>query len=451
MLSKSKYLRGVKCIKNLWLYTNKKDEQHYSEDNIRVFNRGTSVGELAQAYFPNGKFAVQPGEMPTYDTARLTQEYIQQGADTIYEATFIYDNTIVAVDLLHKEKDGWHLYEVKSTNSAKPEHVNDVAVQYYVLKGCGLELADASVMFFNRSYIKRGDINVHQLFSVESVYHQILPMQNAIEQNVAAFHEMVHGEEPCIEMGKHCDNPYECDFKKYCRALLPPVIEEEKLSLSNEPVVNNNEIKKFLNTLSYPICHLDFETIMPGVPLFDESRPYQQIPFQYSIHFCAEKGSDFEHYAYLAPSNLSIDPRKELIAQMIEQTSAAQSILVYNIAFERSRLREMKRDFPEYAAALDSIIDRLVDLMPPFRSKHYRTESMEGKYSIKKVLPAVCTELSYDVLEISNGSDASNIFLELYYSDDKEFVETTRQHLLNYCELDTLAMVKVLEVLEGVV
>jgi hypothetical protein len=450
MLSKSKYLRGIKCIRNLWLYTNKKEEQHYSEENIRVFNRGTSVGELAQAYFPGGKFAVQPGEMPTYDTARLTQKYIQQGVETIYEATFIYDNTIVAVDLLHEEEDGWHLFEVKSTNNAKPEHVKDVAVQYYVLKGCGLELADASVMFFDRSYIKRGDIDVQQLFTYDSVLKSTLPMQEAIGQNIAAFLEMVNAEEPCIEMGNQCDNPYECDFKDYCRALLSEVKEEKKI-LSNEPIVNRAEIKKFLNTLNYPLCHLDFETIMPSVPLFDESRPYQQIPFQYSIHFSADKGAELQHYEYLAPSNLSIDPRIGLIEQMIAETASAKTVLVYNIAFEGFRLKEMKRDFPEYTVELDSIIERLVDLMRPFQSKHYKTESMEGKWSIKKVLPIVCPELSYNDLEISNGGDASNAFLELYYCEDNKYIDTTRNHLLTYCGLDTLAMVKVLEALEAVV
>jgi len=410
------------------------------------------VGELAQFYFPNGRFAVEPGQMPTYDTARLTQEYIQQGIETIYEATFIYDETIVAVDLLHKEPDGWHLYEVKSTNSAKPEHVKDVAVQYYVLKGCGLELADASVMFFDRSYIKRGELDVQQLFTYESVLKNILPMQETIGINITSFHEMVKGEEPCLEMGSQCSSPYECDFKDYCMSLLPSVNAEkkEKKILSTEPVVNRAEIKKFLNTFNYPLCHLDFETIMPGVPLFDQSRPYQQIPFQYSIHFCADKGAELQHHEYLAPSSLNIDPRIGLIEQMIAHTSHAQIIMVYNIAFERTRLKEMKRDFPKYSEDLDSIIDRLVDLMPPFRSKHYLTESMEGSYSIKKVLPAVSPELSYDDLEISNGGDASNTFLELYYCEDKEYIDTTRQQLLTYCGLDTLAMVKVLDALEKV-
>ena len=450
MLSKSKYLRGVKCVRNLWLYSNKKEEQHYSEENIKIFNRGTSVGELAQAYFPGGKFAVLQGEMPTYETAQLTQEYIQQGVETIYEATFIYDNTIVAVDLLHKEQDGWHLYEVKSTNSAKPEHVKDVAVQYYVLNGCGIELADASVMYFDRSYVKRGDIDVQKLFTYESVLRKILPLQEAIEQNNAVFLEMVNGEEPCIEMGNQCGNPYECDFKDYCKALLSPVIEEEKRNLSNEPVVNKAEIRKFLNTLNYPLCHLDFETIMPGVPLFDESRPYQQIPFQYSLHYQQTPDSEVMHTEYLAECNPDIDPRLGLITQMIAETNEAQTILVYNKTFEKKRIEEMIRDFPHYAEQLQSIIDRMKDLMYPFQKKHYTTEALGKYYSIKVVLPALCPDVSYNELEISNGMDASNQFLDLYYCTDENHIANTRQHLLKYCHLDTLAMVRILEVLRMV-
>ena len=449
MLSKSKYLRGVKCARNLWLYTNKKEEQHYSEANIRIFNRGTSVGELAQAYFPDGKFAVEPGEWPTYDTARLTQEYIQQGVETIYEATFIYDNTIVAVDLLHKEEDGWHLYEVKSTNSCKTEHVKDVAVQYYVLKGCGMELADASVMYFDRSYVKRGDIDVHQLFTYKSVLSNILPMQEEIEQNISVFLDMVKADEPCIEMGKQCDYPYECEFKDYCRSLLPPAVEEEKKSLSNEAIVNSAEVKRFLDKVNYPICHLDFETIRPGVPLFDESRPYQQITFQFSIHIKESPTSELVHYEYLAPNDLRVDPRIGLIQEIISHCRKANTVIMYS-HFEKTQIKKMIHDFPEYASELEKITSKLWDLMAVFRSRHYYTESMQGSYSIKKVLPALCPALSYSNLEINNGLTASDTFMDLYYSDDSEYINETRANLLRYCHLDTLAMVKVLEVLEKV-
>ena len=451
MLSKSKYLRGIKCRKNLWLYVNMREEQHYSEDNLMIFSRGTSVGELAQKYFPNARLAVESGEMPCKETALLTQEFIDQGVETICEATFIYDNTIVAVDLLHKEEDGWHLYEVKSTNSTKETHVKDVAVQYYVLKGCGLEISDASVMHFDRSYLRKGALDVRGLFTSDSVLKQILPMQEIIKANIPEFHALVEKEEPMIEMGNHCSTPYDCDFRGYCSSMLLLKEEEEviKQILSSTPQVNTVEIKRFLDNVTYPICHLDFETIMPGVPLFDNSRSYQQIPFQYSMHCQNSKSEEIIHSDYLAPSDLSIDPRKGLIEQMIVQTKEAKTILVYNIAFERTRINEMIRDFPEYALELQTIVDRLIDLMTPFR-KQYRTESMEGRYSIKKVLPALCPELSYYDLEIGNGMDASNAYLELYYCEDKEYVNTTREHLLKYCHLDTLAMVKVFEVLEKV-
>jgi hypothetical protein len=189
---------------------------------------------------------------------------------------------------------------------------------------------------------------------------------------------------------------------------------------------------------------------MAGVPLFNESRPYQQIAFQYSLHFQESKDSEIIHTAYLAESNLSVDPRPALIEQMIEETKAAKTIFVYNVSFERLRIKEMIRDFPQYKTGLASITERLVDLMIPFQKKYYRTESMGRRYSIKVVLPILCPEISYYDLEISNGMDASNSFLELYYCNDENYIAKTRENLLKYCHLDTLAMVKILEVLQRV-
>jgi hypothetical protein len=195
--------------------------------------------------------------------------------------------------------------------------------------------------------------------------------------------------------------------------------------------------------------HLDFETIMPAVPMFDESRPYQAIPFQFSLHCQETDRGEIKHFAYLAESNPAIDPRIGLIKQMIEQTKNAITIFMYS-PYERTMINQMKRDFPAYADQLQFIADRLVDLIVPFRKKHYKTETMEGKSSIKKVLPAICPELSYSDLEIGDGMTASNSFLELYSCNDAEVISTTRENLLKYCHLDTLAMVKVFEVLQGV-
>lgn len=446
MLSKSKYVRGANCPKSLWLYVHKKDQQVISDSAQLVFSRGTDVGVLAQAYFPNGVLAVQE-DYPCVESANRTKAFIEQGIETIYEATFIYDNTLVAVDILHKENGKWSIYEVKSTNSTKPQHILDVAVQYYVVSGCGVDVGNAYLMHFNRDYVRRGEINVNELFISDNILHEVIQKQTEVKVNIPILLSMLEGQEPTVEMGSYCHNPYECDFQEYCKAFLPKV---EPVELSNLPVVNEAEVKRFVNSIEYPVCHLDFETIMPGVPLFNESRPYQQIPFQYSLHIQENKGGEIIHKEYLAPSNQNIDPRLGLIQNMISETGTAKTILVYNIAFERTRIKELMRDFPEFEKELQSINDRLMDLIIPFRKKFYRTETMEGSSSIKKVLPALCPDLSYSVLEIGNGMDASNAFLDLYFSNDEEYINEVRQHLLKYCHLDTLAMVKILEVLEKV-
>ena len=448
MLSKSKFTRGINCQKSLWLYVHNFEARAVSEATASLFGTGINVGDLARDYFPNGVMAVE-GDYPNRQSAQRTQELIAQGVETIYEATFIYNDTLVAVDLMHKQNGRWSLYEVKSTNSVKPQHIKDVAVQYYVVQGSGLELEDAYLMHFDRGYVRRGEIVPTQLFKAESVLSKVLTLQEEIAEHIDLFQNMLLGDEPEVLMGNHCTYPYECDFCGYCSRLTCNQKEkvETTIALSTEPQVNTSKIQDFLQTLEYPICHLDFETIMPAVPMFDESRPYQQIPFQYSLHTQQQADDEIIHTDYLAESNLAVDPRLGLIIQMIKETTAANTVLVYNATFERCRIQEMIRDFPQFATPLQSIIDRMKDLMHPFQKKYYTTEALGRKYSIKLVLPALCPDVSYKELEINNGLDASSKFLNLYYCPDETVIADTRHHLLKYCHLDTWAMVRILEVL----
>ncbi len=388
------------------------------------------------------------GDYPTYKSAEYTKELIENGTEVIYEATFIFDDTLVAVDILAKIDGKWSIFEVKSTNSTKSQHVLDVAVQYYVAKGSGLDIADTYIMHFNREYVRKGDIDVKQLFAYDSVTDQVLELQDEIKDYIPILQDVVKGEEPKIEMGYHCDNPYHCDFYDYCLALNPPMESEDEVELSSIPEVHKDELQEFIDRLQYPLYYLDFETIMPGVPMFDESRPYQQVPFQYSLHWQNEKDGKVFHTHYLAESKTNIDPRKTLIEQMIKDTKSAKTILVYYISFERGRINEMIRDFPKYTVGLTSIVNKLDDLIIPFKQKLYCTETMLGSSSIKKVLPALCPQLSYSDLDIGDGMTASNSFLDLYDCNDQEHIEETRKSLLDYCHLDTLAMVKILEVLK---
>ncbi len=445
MLSKSRFTRGSNCHRSLWLYAHKRSEQFIPEATQKIFARGTSAGELARDYFPGGRLAILEA-LPGYASAKRTQQFIREGVETIYEATFIFENTLVAVDILHKHEGQWQLYEMKSTNGVKPEHIKDVAVQYYVAKGSGLPLSDAFLMHFNRDYVRRGPLEVNRLFLPESILPGVLALQDEIKHKIPELLQMLEGGEPEIPMGPQCEKPYHCDFFDYCSALHPPVAEVPPV-LSSEAVIDTEPLREFLGHIQYPLYYLDFETIMPGIPLFDESRPYQQLPFQYSLHHQDEKGGALHHQYYLAESNPAIDPRPALIEQLIEQTRPAATILAYHLPFEKSRIAEMQRDFPQYAAALQSVTDRMADLIIPFKRDIYRSENMEGSSSIKKVLPALCPDFSYEDLEIGEGMAASNAFLDLYYCEDPETMEHTRKNLQDYCHLDTLAMVKILEVL----
>lgn len=448
MLSKSKFIRGLNCSKSLWLYVHKYNERETDESTKTTLTSGTNIGEFARNYFPNGEMAVIE-DYPCIQSAKRTAELINQGIETIYEATFIFKDTIVAIDILHKINGKWNIYEVKSTNSVKDSHYLDASIQYYVANGCGIDIENVYIMHFDREYIKHGKIDIHKLFKVESVYDSIILMQDNIPSQILSMQELLKKDECVVEMGKQCESPYTCDFYHYCCRLIPE-IECEKPNLNTKPEIIKNEIRSFVEKIKYPICHLDFETIMPAIPMFDESRPYQQIPFQYSIHYQENSLAEIIHYEYLAEAKIEIDPRIGLIEKMIIDTRNANTILVYNISFERTRIKEMIRDFPIYAEQLEIIIDKMIDLIIPFRKKYYYTESMLGSASIKKVLPALCPDLAYDNLEISNGMDASNSFMNLYFTNDSALIKETRDNLLKYCHLDTYAMVRIFDIMKKV-
>jgi hypothetical protein len=445
MLSKSRITKGLRCHKALWLQVHKPDLSVVSEATKSVFAIGTDVGILARDFFPGGELAVT-GDRPDTGSVERTQELIRQGKKTIYEATFVYDNTLVAVDILTREDGAWKMVECKATTQVKPEHVMDVAVQYYVVTGAGIPLEDASVMHLNNRYIRRGALEVNRLFTCECVLKQVQEQQQLVRENIVSLLDMLGKEEPIRAIGKQCNSPYECDFQVYCKSLLPPL---EVPAPDHTPAVRKEAIRKWLERYGYPLYYFDFETFMPAVPRFDESRPYQQIPFQYSLHYRESKGSEPEHTAYLAwPEG---DPRKALIEQLIRDTLRPGKILVYHQAFEESRFRELARDFPEYRDALHAIISRLEDLMSPFRGKDWHTPSMGRGYSIKTVLPLMVPELSYHDLEIQDGGDASSRFAALYDTTDRQLIDQTREALLQYCHLDTLAMVRIVEELERIV
>ena len=487
-LSKSTFIRGLQCEKSLYLYKHHYKLKDPTPESLQaVFDQGTNIGILAQELFPNGADALPENHFKMVESVGKTVDFISQGETIIYEATFLYGDVLAALDILVKDDDGWKAYEVKSSTKVSETYIKDAAIQYYTITNSGIDLKDISIVHINNQYTKDGELDIHQLFTIESVYDQVLQFLPRIPNEVRRLKNVIESPEvPQIDIGPHCSDPYDCDFRGTCWKHIADysifnisrLNKDKKFDLYNQGVITLNqidlsqtdlnpnqvlqvqsevdgtthidieEIRNFTNGLNYPLYFLDFETIGPAVPKYNGSRPYQQLVFQYSLHFQETSTSEIEHREYLADP--SQDPRIGFIEQLIQDCGTGGDILVYNIGFERGKLNDLIEVFPEYSNELRGIVNRLKDLMMPFQQKWYYTPEMRGSYSIKSVLPALVPELSYNDLEIKEGGTASNTFLSMVNGTFEGDVEDKRRQLLEYCKLDTYAMVKILETLKSI-
>jgi hypothetical protein len=449
MLSKSRYLKGLKCTKALWLNKFKKEEAYYPESKRQVFATGNTAGDLAQQYFPGGELALV-GDYPNSKAITKTKQLIKSGCKTIYEATFAAENTLVVLDILHQIDGEWHAFEVKSTNSVKPEHIRDAAIQYYVMTNAGIKIEDISIMHFDRTYVRNGDIQPTELFTYESVLSRMQNYLLEIPENIAAFLEVYQQEEPTVLIGSHCDKPYACEFANYCHTLTEnqAILEE----IANQPKLgtdiiykNDDGIQQFLKENPFPIYSFDFESAQYGIPEYDNSRPYQQIPFQYSLHYQKDTNSEPEHFEFLG--NGIDDPREDLILQMIKDLNHKTDygkILMYS-SFEKTMLNNLIRDFPKYKDDLESIRARLIDLGVVFR-KYIKTEATQNTWSLKTVLPTYLPHLSYQDLEIQQGMATVEVYKSFANLTEIE-QQKARENMLEYCKLDTLAVLELYNLL----
>ena len=482
-LSKSSFIRGLQCDKSLYLYKHHYKLKDPTPSSLQaVFDQGTSIGLLAQELFPYGVDASPENHYKMVESVGKTLDFISQGQTVIYEATFLYDDVLAALDILVNDEDGWKAYEVKSSTKVSDTYVKDAAIQYYTIKNSGIDLKDISIVYINNQYVKNGEIDINELFMVESVYDQVLEFLPRIPNEVRRLKDVIESPDiPSVDIGPHCSDPYDCDFKGTCWKHIPEysVFDISRLNkdkkfdlykqgiislnqidlgqtdlnpnqvlqvqseLSGSVHIDLNEIRNFTNGLNYPLYFLDFETIGPAIPIYNGSRPYEQLVFQYSLHIRETPTSEIEHREYLADP--TEDPRVGFIEQLIQDCGSNGDILVYNIGFERGKINGLIEAFPQYILELSRIVGRLKDLMTPFQQKWYYTPEMKGSYSIKSVLPALIPELSYNDLEIKDGGTASNTFLSIVNGTFQGDLQVARKQLLEYCKLDTYAMVKILE------
>jgi len=439
ILSKSTFMYGCQCPLRLYMHKFKSELRNpVDEEQTAVFTMGTNIGLLAQDYFPGGIDVSPPDPYSYHISVAKTQELIKTGQKIIYEAAFNYDGILCAVDILINQKGNWYAYEVKNVTKVKPAHIKDASLQYYVITKSGLPLKDFSIMHLDTSYVKRGEVEINKLFSYTSVLDQVLNNQKFIEEKAEELKEMLRTKkEPIVEPGDHCFDPYDCDFTEHCwKNVVKEKEDYGKLS------IDKKAIKEFISELQYPLYFFDFETVGHPVPVYDESRPYQAVPFQYSLHFQKTKDAELEHVYFLGDG--VNDPREALINQMLEHVKDKGSILVWYKPFESGKLKNLMRDFPKYEMQINKMIDRLVDLRDPFRYEHYYHPEFEGSTSIKSVLPVLIPELSYGDLEVQDGMTASTTYANLS-AQPKNEQEKIRQALLDYCHLDTLAMVRILD------
>ena len=484
-LSKSKYTRFCQCPKMLWLDTYRPELAVQDESLQRRFQEGNVIGDLAMGLF--GKFVettayTAEGKLDISAMLKNTQKYLLAGEENICEAAFTKNGCYCAVDILHKSGEGYEICEVKSSTDIKDVYLWDVAYQRWVLEQSGYKIEGTYIVFIDNTYVRQGEIDIHKLFRVQDVTAAILPYYAEVAQNTERAKAcLAQREEPPQIIGEQCFAPYGCAYWQYCARDLPcpnvfdlyrlsvkkaceylrrgivsfsdivksgiPLskaqqrrVEFEQLELPTH--IGRLGVKSFLETLWYPLCFLDFETFQTGVPLYDGLKPYQQVPFQYSLHILENQDAPLVHREFLADENS--DPRRALAERLIADLPKGACVLAYNKGFECGRLKELAETFPDLSEKLLAICENVRDLLDVFRKGYVYDRAMGGSFSIKKVLPALFPKnanLDYhNLADVHNGSEATDTFLALRGMKGEER-DKLRQSLLAYCGLDTLAMV----------
>ena len=484
LLSKSRFMAGMQCHKRLYFECYHRElADEVSESQQAIFDTGTSVGELA-TNLCSGGILVTENHLHHEEAIETTRKLLDDpSVPAIFEAAFLYDDIRVRADLLPRvDVSAFDLIEVKSTTSTKEEHVFDVAVQLYVLEGCGVKVRRSCLCHIDNEYVYQGgEYELEKLFAIDDITEEARQFQPLVLQELQDMRRSLWELEPPEETtGRQCTSPYICPFYGHCHAdepehhvsQLPRASQKLLRSLDDagiedirdiptgfgglnatqqrvrDCVVNDRfhldpELPATLQQLNYPVHFLDFETFNPALPLYVGTRPFQVIPFQWSNHILEEDGTlRHEEYLHDGPD----DPRESFTERLLETLGAKGSILVYS-SFEASRIRELSELLPHLASNLLALNDRMVDLLKLIRGYCYHPE-FHGSFSIKAVLPALVPDLSYKDLAINDGSLASVAFAEMINPEiaveRRDFI---RKSLLEYCELDTLAEVRLVEVL----
>lgn len=485
--SKSKYCGLWQCPKIAWLKKYKPEEYVVDEGALVRMDNGNEIGDLAMKLF--GEYTevtvhTEEGKLDIPKMIELTKQYIDEGKDNICEASFSYEGLYCAVDILKKQGDGWAIYEVKSSTHQKYVYMVDISYQKYVLERCGIKITGTYLVNINNDYVFDGNLEIDKLFKITDVMELVVEEEKNVEKNLEIAEKILDDEnEPATNITESCHTPYTCGFWKYCTKCMPNpsvfdlygVYLKNKIDyykqnlisfedfenanifvneIANRQIdytlhdkgvyVDKEKIKEFLDTLHYPLYFLDFESQALIIPQYVGTKPYQHIPFQYSLHYIEHEGGELKHKEFLGISGE--DPRRAIAEALCNDIPENACVLAYNKSYECGRIGMLAETFPDLQKKLSIIEFNIIDLIIPFQKGYYYKKEMGGSFSIKSVLPAMFPNdpsLNYHNLDgVHNGNEAMNIYPKIKDMSPEE-QKVARRNLLKYCELDTLAMVKI--------
>jgi hypothetical protein len=481
-ISKTDYMRYLECPLYGWLAKNK--PELVEQEETLVMKQGNDVEALAHGLFKKGVEVKAHYEAGSEETMEL----IKKGEPVIYQAQAMTDKFLARTDILVKKSDGWHLYEVKGSTGVKDKYIHDIKFQANAFRLAGIDLKGVNLIYVNNEYVfdKKKGLDLKKLLVVEDLTKDIMEGADAELKEMEEAYKVLTGKE----------RPKPLSLKKKFDYGLTPLMEQEYykgvpeysiydirgrfshekldelnkrgiVELKDIPAgfrlnasqwrqinltkkkgkdVDKKAIKAWLDKLKFPLYFLDYETIQLAIPFYDKTRPWQQIPLQYSLHVVDKPGEKAKHFEFLHTDKSS--PFEPIAKTLREHIGDKGTVIAWNSQFEAGRDKEIGEMAPRYRDFMADMNRRMVDIKLIFKAG-YMDYRFNGSVSLKAVLPVLAPKLSYTDLEIQGGGGASEALVELVFGNGRN-KETIKKQLLEYCGRDSYAMVVLWEFLRRI-